>query len=179
METKNSTLVSGNKQLEFGNRQIPGTLLSRLEDLQDNHPHKFLPEETLREVASELRVPLTQVYSVASFYAYFNLKPQGEHTLIVCRGTACHTKGSKNLFLEAARQLHIDVESTDQEMNFTTGDLKFTIRTVACFGQCAQAPVISIDDRIYGMVDFQQMILLIQELQKSNRSKNNSHEQSK
>jgi len=75
----------------------PGSLLSTLEEVQEANPLKFLPQETLAAVSRKMNVPLTQVYSVATFYSFFNLKPQGRHTIVVCRGTACHTKGSRGL----------------------------------------------------------------------------------
>ncbi|MFT3754145.1 MAG: NAD(P)H-dependent oxidoreductase subunit E [Paludibacter sp.] len=78
----------------------PGMLLSTLEEVQEKNPLKFLPGETLQTVSQKLEMPYTQVYSVATFYSFFNLKPQGKHSIVVCRGTACHTKGSKALLNE-------------------------------------------------------------------------------
>ena len=75
----------------------PGALLSILETIQEQHRHKYLPIEALEYVAARTDVPLAQIYSVATFYALFNLEPQGEHTICICRGTACHTRGSRNL----------------------------------------------------------------------------------
>ena len=85
-------------------RGTPGELLGALEELQNLHPHKYLPPEVMEMAAEAAGVPVSQVYSVATFYAFFNLKPQGEHTLVVCRGTACHTRGSKSL-LESLKKL--------------------------------------------------------------------------
>ena len=75
----------------------PGALLSVLEKLQEQHRNKYLPMETLEYVAARTGVPQAQVYSVATFYALFNLEPQGLHTVSICRGTACHTRGSRAL----------------------------------------------------------------------------------
>ena len=74
-----------------------GALLSILEKVQEHHPHKFLPLEILEYIADKTDIPLAQIYSVVTFYALFNLEPQGEHTICICRGTACHTRGSRNL----------------------------------------------------------------------------------
>jgi len=74
-----------------------GELLSILEQTQLLNEHKYLSEEALRQVARRTGVPLSRIYNVVTFYSFFNLKPQGKHTLTVCRGTACHTKGSKAL----------------------------------------------------------------------------------
>ena len=73
----------------------PGALLGILEKLQDHNRHKYLPMETLEYVAIRTGVPQSQVYGVATFYALFNLEPQGTHTVAICRGTACHTRGSR------------------------------------------------------------------------------------
>ena len=75
----------------------PGALLGILEETQEHNPHKYLPMETLRYIGAKTNVPLSRIYSVATFYALFNLQPQGEHTVCICRGTACHTRGSRNL----------------------------------------------------------------------------------
>ena len=75
----------------------PGALLGILEAVQERNPHKYLSLETLRYIAMKTRTPLSRLYSVATFYALFNLQPQGENTVCICRGTACHTRGSRNL----------------------------------------------------------------------------------
>jgi len=126
-------------------RGKPGELLGILEELQTRHPHKFLPPETLEYVAEKVGVPVSQVFSVATFYAFFNLKPQGEHTLVVCRGTACHTRGSKARLESLKRMLKLTEEEGVDKIFLTTADKRFTIKTVACFGQCALAPVVEVD----------------------------------
>jgi NADH-quinone oxidoreductase subunit E len=78
-------------------RGRPGMLLNILEEIQENQPKKFLPLEYLEYLSSRTGIPGSQIYSVATFYALFNLKPQGRHTICICRGTACHTRGSKAL----------------------------------------------------------------------------------
>jgi len=139
---------------EFSGRA--GELLSILEKLQERNPHKYLPPETLEYVAERTDIPLSQVYSVATFYALFNLEPQGEHTICVCRGTACHTRGSRSL-LERLRfelGLHNGGDGADK-ICLTTPDRKFSLRTVACFGQCALAPVVEVDHSVYGHMNEQ------------------------
>lgn len=126
----------------------PGELLGILENLQTRHPHKFLPPETLEHVAEKVGVPVSQVFSVATFYTFFNLQPQGEHTLIVCRGTACHTRGSKARLESLKRLLKLTEEQGVDKVFLTTADKKFTIKTVACFGQCALAPVVEVDGKM-------------------------------
>ena len=80
----------------------PGALLGILEEVQDLNRWKYLPEETLSFIAANTGVPLSRLYGVATFYSFFNLAPQGDHTILVCRGTACHTRGSKLLLDDLA-----------------------------------------------------------------------------
>lgn len=126
-----------------------GELLSILEEIQLLNDQKYLPEESLNQVALRTGTPLARVYSVATFYSFFNLKPQGQHTITVCRGTACHTKGSRALLEDIGLMLGCSKALGDGEASFTTPDGKFTISTVACFGQCALAPVVAIDGTIH------------------------------
>src|SRR5690242_14481001 len=75
----------------------PGALLGILEKVQERNPHRYLPAEILEYIAARSGIPLAQIYSVVTFYALFNLEPQGANTICICRGTACHTRGSRNL----------------------------------------------------------------------------------
>jgi len=134
----------------------PGALLGILEAVQDRNPHKYLPSETLSYIAASTKTPLARVYSVVTFYALFNLQPQGENTICICRGTACHTRGSRSLLQGARLELGLGLQEGDSNGNeadkllLTTGDRMFTVRTVACFGQCAMAPVVEVNHRICG-----------------------------
>ncbi len=145
----------------------PGALLGILEKLQEHNRFKYLPMETLEYVAAKTGVPQSQVYGVATFYALFNLDPQGTHTVAICRGTACHTRGSRALLERVKLQLglHETADGADK-IALTTPDRKFTIRTVACFGQCALAPVVEVDHAIRGHVKEQALIREIEMLRK-------------
>ena len=145
----------------------PGSLLSILEKLQEQHRNKYLPMETLEYVAMRTGVPQAQVYGVATFYALFNLEPQGVHTVAICRGTACHTRGSRALLERVKLQLGLQ-EARDgaDKLTLTTPDRKFTIRTVACFGQCALAPVVEVDHAIRGHVKEQALMREVDKLRK-------------
>jgi NADH-quinone oxidoreductase subunit E len=137
----------------------PGALLGILEQLQDRHRHKYLPMETLAYVAARTGIPQSQVFSVATFFALFNLEPQGTHTVAICRGTACHTRGSRALLERVKLQLGLeDGAGGADKLSLTTPDRRFTIRTVACFGQCALAPVVEVDHAIRGHVKEQALI---------------------
>jgi NADH-quinone oxidoreductase subunit E len=136
----------------------PGALLGILEAVQSAYAHKFLSMESLRYIADETGVPPARIYSAATFYALFNLDPQGDNVICVCRGTACHTRGSRDLLEKVCLDLglsgHDMEDSNDSEkLVLTTPDRKFTIRTVACFGQCALAPVVEINHHILSHVN--------------------------
>jgi NADH-quinone oxidoreductase subunit E len=147
----------------------PGSLLSILEKLQEQHRNKYLPMETLEYVAARTGVPQARVYSVATFYALFNLEPQGTHTVSICRGTACHTRGSRALLERLKLQLGLsrspEAGSADK-LTLTTPDRRFTIRTVACFGQCALAPVVEVNHAIRGHVKEQALMREVDKLRK-------------
>jgi NADH-quinone oxidoreductase subunit E len=139
-------------------RGRPGALLGILEKVQDHHPNKYLPADLLEYIAAKTDTPLAQIYSVVTFYALFNLEPQGTHTVCICRGTACHTRGSRNLMDRLHLELGIQDTSEEdgaEKLVHTTPDGKFTVRTVACFGQCALAPVVEINHEIYGHMNEQ------------------------
>ena len=140
------------------NQGRPGGLLGILEAVQEHNPQKYLAPEALKYVAAKLDIPLARIYSFATFYALFSLQPQGEHTVCICRGTACHTRNSRNLLQSLRLELGLGLDDEDatgeaDKMALTTQDGKFTVRTVACFGQCALAPVVEVDHRICGHVN--------------------------
>lgn len=133
----------------------PGALLGILETVQAANAHKFLSMDSLRYIADETGVSPARIYSAATFYALFNLDPQGDNVICVCRGTACHTRGSRDLL----EKLCLDLGLTGHELSdtndadklaLTTPDRRFTVRTVACFGQCALAPVVEVNHAIFG-----------------------------
>jgi len=138
-------------------RGRPGALLAILERLQDAHRHKYLPKGTLAYVAARTGTPEARVFGVATFYSLFNLDPQGEHTISICRGTACHTRGSRALLERLKLELGLagtgEEEAGADKLSLTTADRRFTVRTVACFGQCALAPVAEVNHAIRGHVN--------------------------
>ncbi len=136
----------------------PGALLGILEAVQAANTHKFLSMESLRYIADQAGVPPARVYSAATFYALFNLDPQGDNVVCVCRGTACHTRGSKDLLDKLCLDLGLSNREADEnseadKLSLTTADRRFTVRTVACFGQCALAPVAEINHHILSHVN--------------------------
>jgi NADH-quinone oxidoreductase subunit E len=103
----------------------------------------YLPEQALVRIGENIRIALSRIYGVATFYAQFYLSPRGLHTVRVCRGTACHVRGGKNVLKAVQHALGIGEGET-------TPDSKFTFETVACLGACALAPVLLVDKNYYG-----------------------------
>ncbi len=103
----------------------------------------YLPRPVVEYMAKRLRIPLSKVFGVATFYAQFHLKPRGKNIIRVCRGTACHVRGGANIAEEMQEILKVGVGET-------TEDMRFTYEEVACIGACGLAPVIMINDRTYG-----------------------------
>lgn len=117
-----------------GRRSQPQQLIEVLQDIQEYHG--YISEDSMRSVSDELGVPLTEVYSVASFYKAFSLKPRGENVITVCTGTACHVRGAKMVLNQATGQLGV-------EPGEMTGDGLFTVEHVNCLGACALGPVVT------------------------------------
>ena len=141
-------------QVVAGRAGHPGALLGVLEAVQAHSSHRFLSPPTLEYIAVQTGTPLSRIFSVATFYSLFNLEPQGDHTVSICRGTACHTRGSRNLLQSLRLDLGMPAENSEEDATqLTTTDGRFTVRTVACFGQCALAPVVEVDHRICGHVN--------------------------
>jgi len=117
--------------------------------------YTFLPEHLMAEIADYTRVPASDIYGVATFYAQFRFTPTGENIISVCRGTACHVRGAPRIFEEVIDQLNLEGEGT-------TEDQKYTVETVACVGCCALAPVLTINDEVHGDLTKQKVRKLIQ-----------------
>ena len=103
----------------------------------------YLPEEVLEIITKDLKVPLSEVYGVATFYSQFSFVPKGDYTVSVCLGTACYVKGAKDLLTRLETDLGI-------KEGGTTGDGKFSINVTRCIGACGLAPVLSVNDDVYG-----------------------------
>lgn len=112
----------------------------------------YLSREAMEVVSEELGVPLAELYGVATFYAQFHLKPRGRHIIRVCRGTACHVRGSAKIMDRIMSMLNV-------KENGTTDDLRFTLEPVACLGCCGLAPVVMIDEDTHGRLTDDQAAL--------------------
>ncbi len=105
----------------------------------------WLPREALIEVSRQLRVPITRVYQLASYYKAFSFAPKGRHTIKVCLGTACHVRGAGRVVEKMETDLGI-------RRTETTSDFKYTLETVNCVGCCALGPMVMIDDKYHGQI---------------------------
>ena len=117
----------------------------------------FLPKSVLLEISRMTGQTPANIFGVATFYAQFRFQPVGKHIIKVCCGTACHVKGSGRILDHLTEYLRIAPGET-------TKDGLFTLETVACFGSCALAPVIVVDDIVYGSMNRLKTINLINDI---------------
>jgi NADH-quinone oxidoreductase subunit E len=120
----------------------PGAIISVLEAVQETQG--YLPQAILEEISEKMDVPLSRLFSMATFYSAFSLKPRGKHTMYVCLGTACHVRGGARITKGLTKQLGVKPGDTTEDRNFT-------LETLRCIGCCSLAPVIKVDnDDVYG-----------------------------
>ncbi len=122
-------------------KEVPGALMSVLQKAQDIYG--YLPIEVQIMVAEGLGVPLSEVYGVTTFYGLFTLNPKGKYRISVCLGTACYVKGSANILNKLSELLNI-------QPGEVTPDSKFSLDSCRCLGACGLAPVMTINDHVYG-----------------------------
>lgn len=116
----------------------------------------YLDKDAMSYVARSLNVPLSQVYGVSTFYHFFNLKPQGEHTCVVCMGTACYIKGGQQI-LEAVQR------ACQLKPGETTPDNKVSLLTARCLGSCGLAPALVMDGEVMGKQDQDAVLAKVEE----------------
>jgi NADH-quinone oxidoreductase subunit E len=124
--------------------KAPSALIPILQEVQEEY--RYLPEEILTYIAMAMDLAPATVYGVATFYAQFSLEPKGKYVIKICDGTACHVRGSDPVKAAIRNRLGLAKEKQ------TTNDLRFTVETVSCLGACGLAPVIMINDQIYGQM---------------------------
>jgi NADH-quinone oxidoreductase subunit E len=117
----------------------------------------YLPEEALLEIAHLTKVPAASVFGVATFYSQFRLQPVGKHTVKICTGTACHVRGSHRILNDVEKRLCVKASGT-------TDDRLFTLQTVACFGACALAPVVVVNESVNGRMNPPKTLRIVDEV---------------
>jgi len=138
-----------------------GDLIPILQEIQA--VEGYIPAEAMSRTARFLNVPESTVYGVATFYAQFYLARQGRHKIRVCLGTACHVRGGRRIMQAVRRRLGIWPGET-------TEGYEFTLERVACMGSCALAPVVVIDDTIYGKMTVAKVERLLDELEEREKA---------
>jgi NADH-quinone oxidoreductase subunit E len=119
-------------------------LIPILQEVQEEY--RYLPEEILTYIAMAMDLAPATVYGVATFYAQFSLEPKGIYVVKICDGTACHVRGSEPVKAMVRKKIGLQKEQG------TTKDMRFTVETVSCLGACGLAPVMMINDKIYGQM---------------------------
>ncbi len=120
---------------------IKGTLVPILQKIEEIYG--YLPEESIFFISKELKIPVSKIFGVMTFYAQFHFTPRGRNKIMICRGTACHVQGGAKILEEVEKQLGI-------KPGETTSDREYTLETVACIGACALAPTMVINNKTYG-----------------------------
>ncbi len=133
----------------------PSSLIPLLQRTQERFG--YLPREAMEEIASYLGIPLSRVYGVATFYAQFRFEPLGKYVVKICHGTACHVNGAVNISQAITEELGI-------EEGQTTEDGLVTLERVACLGCCSLAPVIMVNEKVFGKLTPEKVRKLIRKL---------------
>ncbi len=131
-------------------------LIPILQEIQAEY--RYLPEEVMTFVATSLDISPARVFGVASFYANFALTPKGKYVIHICDGTACHVKGAGDI--KTVLQEKFNLSDDD----ITTKDMLFTVEAVSCLGACGLAPVITINNKVYGQVTPEKAVELVDQI---------------
>lgn len=131
---------------------VESELVPILQDVQE--VCGYVPVDAITAIARFIKIPASKVYGVVTFYAQFYLEPQGKHKIKVCQGTACHVKGADEIMRVVTKKLGIGAGES-------TRDFEFSVEKVACFGSCALAPVMVVNDKVYGNVTPEQVVEIL------------------
>jgi NADH:ubiquinone oxidoreductase subunit E len=142
--------------IEERHQNNPEALVMILQDVSAEY--NYLPQDALRYVAEKLDVPLSKVYSVATFYTAFHLQPRGRHIVSQCLGTACHVRGAVKIKDRISNLLTVKAGET-------TEDMRYTFESVRCLGCCGLAPVVKVDEDVYSNVETDQIQDILEEYQ--------------
>ncbi len=136
----------------------PHKLIAILQEIQAEY--SYLPQDVMTYIATALSVPPGTVFGVATFYSHFTLEPKGKYVIKVCDGTACHVKKSEDIIKTLQSTLKLS------ESKKTSDDMLFTLETVACLGACGLAPVVVVNEDVYGSMNKEKTIELINRIRK-------------
>jgi NADH:ubiquinone oxidoreductase subunit E len=147
-------------QIIEDNQGMPGATMVVLNELQSHVGYISVPMQAY--VAHKLRVPMSQIHGVVSFYSFFTTQPKGKHSIKFCMGTACYVRGTPQLVEKARQALGIDVGET-------TEDGAVTLEVCRCLGACSQAPVVVVDEELHGRMRPGEMSQALLECQSDDR----------
>jgi NADH:ubiquinone oxidoreductase subunit E len=136
-----------------------GNIITILQDLEKTFG--YIPEEAVTWFSKELDIPASRFFGTATFYSQFHLKPKGKNVITVCRGTACHVKGSERFINRLLIELDIPPEED------TTPDLKFTVEKVNCIGACGIAPVTILNKEVHGKMTLDKLMKEVKKIKTS------------
>mgnify|MGYP006275200399 CR=1 FL=1 len=122
---------------------VKDNLIYILHDIQDQHPQNYISEEAVSKVSEYLNIPPNHIYGVLTFYTMYSTKPRGKHIIRLCESPPCYLKGSEKILNKLSVLLNV-------KEGETTEDGLFTLETCACLGVCGNAPVMMIDETVYG-----------------------------
>lgn len=131
-------------------------LIPILQAVQEEY--RYLPERVLNFTATSLDLPPAKVFGVATFFSHFTLTPKGKYVIKLCDGTACHVRDSIDILDAIKAKLGLGEEEN------TTSDMLFTVETVSCLGACGLAPVLVINEDVYGQMDGEKSVELIEQI---------------
>lgn len=157
--TQNPELAAKIDSILEEHRDKPGSLMVILNEVQTKIG--FVSEQIQSYIAASLHIPVSKVHGVISFYSFFTIRPRGKHTIKFCLGTACYVGGAPQLIDKAKQLLGVELGNTTDD-----GKTSITVEACRCVGACSQAPVVVIDDTIYGRVKPSKITQLIRTLYK-------------
>ncbi|PHV72247.1 NAD(P)H-dependent oxidoreductase subunit E [Sporanaerobium hydrogeniformans] len=138
------------------NGRNKSSIISILQDIQEKY--RYIPKEVFSYLAEKLDMSTAKIYGVATFYENFSLEAKGRYIIKICDGTACHVRKSIPILETLYKELKLSKEK------ITTDDLLFTVETVSCLGACGLAPVVTVNDKVYGAMTPDKTIALLNEL---------------
>lgn len=132
-----------------------GLLIHALQSIQEHH--NYLPEDELKSLSKDLKLPLSEIYSTATFYKQFYFTPRGRNVARVCTGTACHVRGAGEILDAMKNEFGVEVGDT-------TEDGSMTLETVGCVGCCGLAPVMTVNEEIVGEVESEKFERIVEQI---------------
>ena len=141
----------------------PNKLIAILQEVQEEY--KYLPEDIMTYIATALGVSPGSVFGVATFYSHFTLKPKGKYVIKVCDGTACHVRKSEDILKILRTELGLSGKKN------TSDDMIFTLEVVACLGACGLAPVVVVNEAVYGSMTKEKTIELLNGIREREKNK--------